>query len=249
MKIVVLVTVWRRLPLARAVIENIMRLGLTPFVVLSSEDVAEMTPWLTGLGVDWCVAPNHPVSCKHQLGLSVLRRTELGGTADAVMLLGSDDFVNAAYVSEVASRLESSRFIGVEDVWMFGVGTGCLGYWGGPMALKGVPIPVGAGRVWRRDFLDECDWILWPEAKDSGLDSMCSRLLIGRGEPCDLFRLGIDGDVAIVDVKSGFNIHGWRKFHFDSVLGGPQAASKLKTMGLGVVLEVAKHDSETGDVA
>ena len=85
--------------------------------------------------------------------------------ADAVMILGSDDFVNADYVRRMLDVPGHVGFVGNRRVHYIDLGTDQLiSQW--DMAGR----PIGAGRVLFRSVLDRMDWHPWLDDETTGLD-------------------------------------------------------------------------------
>ena len=232
-----LVTTHQRHALAADVIRHVCRLRDTllaegtveirPLVVMSIEDVSDLARVCRDQGVDWIAANNKPVSSKHQVGVHAVQSFDTHDEIDGIMYAGSDDFVSAGYVRQAVAKLAAgSPGVGPSTVWFLDAPTGRLGKWQGPMQLgDDVNVPAGVGRLISRAVLDNCNWCLWPFARNQGLDTHSSKHLATKG--VHLEAVALADDDAIVDVKTDTNIHSWREFEIgrnfaEVLMAGPR---------------------------
>ncbi len=108
---------------------------------------------------------NNPVSNKFNSGMQLLRDKDW----THVMILGSDDIPSNRFV-ELQMRHPGADFIGVRDMWFWGLnpkraGFDTFTYWDAGSSR------IGAGRVISRRIVEACDYKLWPDGKNGGLDS------------------------------------------------------------------------------
>jgi len=176
----VLTALWRRPAIAEAVLRHTVGLdvpGVEIFVwaVRSPED-ADPAPDVPG--VRYVEAPNVPLSDKWNAGMEALRDCGL----DAVMVIGSDDFVSAGYVAAAveALRRESGqrvahppRLVLPREIVFLDSETG--------RACAARPVRPGAGRVLPRASLDALGWRPWPDGLDRRLDGGMDRRLAACG--------------------------------------------------------------------
>ena len=176
--------------------------------VLSPEDREVMAPICAAAGWLWTQAPNQPLSHKWQTGLAALRFRI--PDADAVMVLGSDDFFTPGFLQAGREALAAGEIaVGPQAVWMLDRASGCLGLWKGE---------VGTGRFLARAALDAADWKLWTVPKRMGLDGLASDALAAAGIP--IRPLGGDAynGTTIVDLKEDANLHAWPTIPYVHVL-------------------------------
>lgn len=151
--------------------------------------------------------PNEPLSDKWTNTLAVAQVYK----ADAILIMGSDDFVDAAYIQRIAAELENHPIIIPQSLYFYSTQKRELIYC---TCSRG-----GPGRAIRRDVLDECGWSPWELGVDVGLEgAMDRRLGISNGRP---FRKIIGEDLTILDVKSGDNM--WPYEHVQNMLGRKEA--------------------------
>lgn len=167
----ILTALWRRPRVAEAVLRHLADLAvpgvaLTRFAVRSPED-PDPAPEVPG--VAYVDHPNAPLSDKWNAGME-----SLAGRVDAVMVIGSDDFVSAAYVRRaVEAVLDGASLVRSEDVVFYDAATG--------RAARARMPRMGAGRVLSRSLLDLLDWRPWPDGLslrlDGGMDRRIKRRL------------------------------------------------------------------------
>ena len=93
---------------------------------------------------------------------------------DAVILLGSDDYIDTKFVEYVQNNIDGKDMICFTDIYF--EDDGFRYYWGGyDDKRKGEP--TGAGKVYTKEFLKRINWNLFHEARDRGLDGVSWRRL------------------------------------------------------------------------
>lgn len=104
-------------------------------------------------------AKNNPLSNKWQSGLTALSVMDV----DAVMILGSDDFVNPGYIDSCKYLLQGgAEYVSLPGCYFFDTQTKRM-IWGAAERL-------GLGRCISRGLLERLDWTLWPGGLNQGLD-------------------------------------------------------------------------------
>lgn len=127
------------------------------------------------LGYEVVAAPNFPVSDKHNAGAAHLR-----GRVDAMVVLGSDNWVCDRLFGAWERELESSPIVGVTDVWHVCVHRPDALYWRGYTNHRAGE-SIGVARALRSDVLDALDWQPWGLGANKGLDSTMTARLRERG--------------------------------------------------------------------
>ena len=83
---------------------------------------------------------------------------------DAIMIMGSDDFVSTAYVQEAAHLIrQGGEYINARTAMMADLDTGRM------VKLKG-NVTIGAGRMVRREIIEACGNRPWHDEMENGLD-------------------------------------------------------------------------------
>lgn len=131
--------------------------------------------------------PNIPLSAKFQAAVRP--------GADAYMMLGSDDFPDAAFVAKAREVIEDYQLLQPLDIFMADSERAfyCDGW------------ETGAGRTVRVDLLERIGWNLWPERADRGLDKKMWQRLASRMESCYLYKHSQE-ETVVVDYKTGENM-------------------------------------------
>lgn len=112
--------------------------------------------------------PNRPLSDKWNAGVMSLETLDF----DAVILLGSDDYVDENFIEFVSRKIEEYEMIGFKDLYFEDKGD--LYYWGGYEGTRRGE-PAGAGKVYRKDFLERIGYNLFHQALERGLDGISWR--------------------------------------------------------------------------
>ena len=108
---------------------------------------------------------NSPLSFKWNAAVMTLEEIDF----DAVILLGSDDYIDKNFLSFVKKNIKKYDMIGFKDIY-FKDGDSVY-YWEGyKNSRRGEP--SGAGKVYTKTFLEKMKYNLFAEAKDRGLDGI-----------------------------------------------------------------------------
>lgn len=209
------------------------------FAVLSPEDEQALGPICRRLGVSYIVQANSPLSLKWQSGITHIKITY--PAVEAIMTLGSDDFISDDYLRMCFDLLanKTSMGWGLESVHVLDRKTGRLGRW----TCKNIPrpklpqmkllrplaIPAGAGRVYTAELLSRVGWCLWRVGRNVGLDMTCSLRLAKMGYALDVVKAK---DVAVVDVKTATNMHGFDEMEYADTMEPDEAKTFLSVHGL-----------------
>jgi len=203
MQIAILTCLWKRHDLERLSLrwnrDALARAGftVTPLAVGSegkaSKAVAESA------GYNYLEAPNEPLSDKHNAGMAWLEDRKV--TWDAVMILGSDNFVSTSYGRHVKTRLErGDQAIRARGIYFYEPG-GELFYARG--------CRTGAGTTISRALAGGVRYRFWDDGLDKGLDASIYRRVLQKAAPCDIVYDLPRRGVAILDVKTDVNVTTW----------------------------------------
>jgi len=209
----VLTTLWRRPALTAVTLRHYagLRADLAEHIDLrllavGSEGEVSRAP-AERHGWQYVEHANRPLGAKHNALLDVVRDS---GEADAVLIIGSDDFLAADYVLRCASDIASgAAVVGLADLAFLDAARGRAVRWPGYVGTLREGEPVGAGRCISRRALEAVNWRLWDDHLDSGLDgSMWARLCAVRSLGRVVVHRLADGYPAF-DVKASDNIVGF----------------------------------------
>ncbi len=116
-----------------------------------STDEYKMRELVTQEYPEWSpvYAPNMPLTGKFAANMQNVEAWK----PDAMMIIGSDDFINAAYIAEGVRRMQNADFIGGNTVHYLKAGTQQMISQQGHM--------IGAGRILSRPLLEFMEWHPW----------------------------------------------------------------------------------------
>lgn len=161
MKLAVLTAIWKRPALTELMLRETGPLFDLCLAVGSegakSRDCAESA------GFEYIEAPNKPLSDKWSTGMQALR-----GRADAVLSLGSDDFVSPEVVLAAREAMKTAPFFGFLDLYL--VGYGPKAYYTSGYKGRRAGESVGVARTLSAELLDKISWAPWPRGLSRGLD-------------------------------------------------------------------------------
>lgn len=141
---------------------------------------------------------NYPLAEKWNYAFKFLRNIEF----DAVILLGSDDFIDEKFLHFVERTIPNFDIIGFEDIY-FKEGRS-LYYWPGyDNERKGEPI--GAGKVFSRKFLERTNFEMFPGKSNKGIDGVNWRACRNYGAKIHIYSIKRHG-LFLCDVKDGKGI-------------------------------------------
>lgn len=154
-------------------------------------------------------AQNKPLGAKWSRVLDASKCVEF----DYVLILGSDDFLNAEGLAWMYKQARTGiDFVGFRDLYLVDSQTKRVVYW--PGYDKGSRITIGAGRLIKREVIEATNWKLWSESKLRGLDHSMSKILApvlaARGSKIRKARM-IEENVRLFDLKSAMNMNEFKR--------------------------------------
>lgn len=219
MNLAIVTPFWGRPELSEAMMRHTREVApdAVLIAVLSPEDPDERA--LSGAAArhDWNIErkPNQPLGAKWNAGLDETHHV-VGGI-DAVMILGSDDFVSPEWVTKATRAIEAGMLMaGLTDFYALRLINGRL-YHVNPYP-EGSPRhgeTIGSGRIFSAELLDAVSWKLWPEGQSAGLDyAAMQRLHLARP---DLARRTLalsmdDAKAWLVDARTMDGISTWPSY-------------------------------------
>lgn len=146
---------------------------------------------------------NNPLSNKWNTAIKCLAQVEF----DAVILLGSDDYIDEAFLEFASKNIKGFDMIGFHDAY-YESGEDRY-YWGGyENHRKGEP--VGAGKVYSKAFLERIGYNLFPEFRNVGLDGLSWTVVKRSNAKIKVFSLKEEG-IKLYDVKDGLGMNSMDK--------------------------------------
>lgn len=233
----ILTALWRRPEVSAPVLRHYAALAaqdhppgvpsgidLTLMAVRSPEDPDPCPPVP---GWHYAEAPNAPLSCKWNAGAGALHALPQNGPngergLDAVMIVGSDDFVAPGYMAAAADAIRGgATLVRTEAVVFADAATG--------RAVRCRMARMGAGRVLAASVLDRLNWQPWPPGLGRRLDgAMDKRIRTSGGAR----QVCIQDAPPVLDVKSPVNL-----WDYDTVRAwGGSRAEDLSPQALRALL-------------
>jgi hypothetical protein len=214
-RIGVLITLWKRPGLAGLVLSRCKSIKekLSPLLdlevmVVGSEGEASRV-LAAANGFEYLECNNNPLGAKYNAGLRALKERDV----DAVVLVGSDDFVDHRLFSTYAAGLRAGyALLGILDMYLLDLENLRTCYWRGYGPRGGRQgESLGLGRCISRSLLDQVNWTLWDDTLNRGLDgSMIERLASHLLASPERFPLGTfsirEHGISAIDVKSDVNL-------------------------------------------
>lgn len=162
-RIGILTAIWKRHALTRCVLRHYARLKVpgVEFVLAAVGSEKKKSRELAH-DADWCYveAPNHKLGGKWNAGMRSLRSTNV----DAVVIVGSDDVLNAEYFDAMAAHVAAGTdLFTLRGLWFLDAPTNRLSYnylWF-----------TGAGAMVSRAVLDKVAWRPWEAERTRYLDT------------------------------------------------------------------------------
>lgn len=207
MRIAICTAFWGRLPLA-----NVWWAGATRLRQLAERRGHSLEIWAAGdelhhrklcarYGGRWVEAGNSPLGAKwNKLTKAAWQR----GSADYIMILGSDDFLgDYTFLAMLAGAEGVQPHVGLRGIYFLNQPTREVALWRGyPPSDSKYGQPVGAGRMIQADLLDKLDGQPWDNARMSGLDGSFIRNV----QPPMAWLVEVGPSRVALDVKYSANI-------------------------------------------
>ncbi|KAA8497095.1 hypothetical protein FVE85_0824 [Porphyridium purpureum] len=233
-RVVLSTCLWQRAELSEFVLSHYRNMSLElaarqdpiqlDMVVAGSEEEARRVA--QNYGAFYVDVQNEPLGRKHNAALALAR--EQAPDLDALVVVGSDDVVNANYFVMLRDAFTGASFalqsplplmepvpqtiqprhhvLGLLDIYFLELKSGRLVYSAGYKTFEN-PIfgSMGLGRAYSGALLRLLDWTLWDDDLNSRLDRSAATNLITRAPlPAEnaLVYLGKHHDVVAVDIKT-----------------------------------------------
>jgi len=177
MRIGVVVAFWRREAIAWLMLRRLANAARGHDVTIAAvTDEEENGRAAEMFGCEVVKAQNSPLSNKHNAGAAHLR-----GRVDAIVVLGSDNWVCDRFFGVWQRELSAAPIVGVTDSWQVCVHRPEALYYPGYTKPHRRGETLGAARGLRADVLDRLDWQPWLIGKERGLDWSMRQKLRGLG--------------------------------------------------------------------
>lgn len=148
--------------------------------------------------VDFFQHPNDPIAGKWNASIKFLKNVDF----DAVIVLGSDDYIDEHFLEFISNNIENYDLIGFEDIYFEQDQE--LYYWKGyTNHRKGEP--AGAGKTYSRKFLERIEFNLFPVSIRNGLDGVSWQVCKSNNAKILVSSVMKEG-IFLCDVKDGQGI-------------------------------------------
>jgi len=146
---------------------------------------------------------NKPLSRKWAIAVYSLKQIDF----DAMILLGSDDYIDEKFLKFAQDNIENYDMIGFTDAYYEQDGE--FWYWSGyDNHRKGEP--VGAGKIYSRKFLERIDFNLYPGFVNVGLDYIAHKVCLNNNANMLVTSLK-EHDLFMCDVKDNEGMNSLEK--------------------------------------
>ena len=189
-KICIITAVWKRYKLTELFLQHLLEIKnilknryIIHIVVAGSEKYYETL--CKKLNINYVNAPNNPLSMKFSYASFYCKRL----TPDAVMLLGSDDFISKNLIPTMYKKLleNNNNAVGLKDFYIIDSKQKELYKYDGYFGYRRLQYSrlstqtIGAGRMFSKKTMEKLNWSLWEIKKwhkNRGLDSDCENKLL-----------------------------------------------------------------------
>ena len=181
-------------------IDRIMKDYPGIFLPVSVVSIPEEAKLFQEHGIETYVYDNNPVSNKHNHILAKLR-----GRVTNILHLGSDDVIDNNYLDELLAHKDLDLVWGVGLYFLSSV-KGIVRFWDMPFRNA-----AGPAKLMSAGLMDRCDWHIWEDGLNKGLDHSCYRVMEPHIQSKHIFRVQ-DVNGIMVDIKSDVNINPFERF-------------------------------------
>jgi len=219
-KIAIVSAIWQRERLTEIFLKSVQRYwkdyGI-PTMIAGSEGVKTREMCLD-YGAGYVEAPNRPLGAKF-IKASVAAWANYN--PDALMILGSDDFVNHSVIYRYQICLEQKwDVVGFRDCYFYDNRTKQAAYWGGYTVKHRQGESIGMGRLLSRRVYEKLKGRLWMANINAGLDWVMTQK-IKKHKDLKHRILSVKGNNhVLVDVKGFGNLSDWGCYDLEPVDNG-----------------------------
>lgn len=197
MKISIITAVWKRPQVFEMFAKGIKALNVDIRVIVAGSEGETSRKMVESHGFEYIEVANSPLSNKMNAASLAAKGS------DYVICMGSDDVIQPILMQQYLLWMgQGYDFIGSTDYYFYDLKTKKAAYWGGYINRGRRGETVGAGRIFSKKLMNRCDWKLWSDGVDKGLDSTSKLNIKGRIKKFRLKQLGMYA----IDIKSDENI-------------------------------------------
>lgn len=211
--LLVYLAVWRRPEITELCFSGLDRIRKHPaynIICLAVISEPSMIPLCEAHNIKWVMHQNFPLGQKKNYGL----KTAMFEKFDYMLEIGSDDLVTNQMMDHYLDSFGKHEFFGISDVAYIESESGVC------RRLTNKSTTYGAGRMISRRVLEQCNWNLWTNSINRGLDNDSMRRIEKHG--FKFHKLEPMQEPGLIDVKSNENL--WK---FNYFLGVPYNKEKI----------------------
>ena len=140
---------------------------------------------------------NHPVTEKFNRAFQYMK----GQNVDAVMITGSDDIFSTRFYEATLAQVNNDiDVVGINSLYFYAGDGQSRGQMVKLVRAPETPL-LGTGKTVSKRVLDQCDWRLWNQQRNWGMDAIASKTI----NQYTKSRVAIDE--MLVDVKTRTNLN------------------------------------------
>ena len=208
MKTAAVIPVLGRQPLLQHTITRLLKVNKIDHVLCVGN--LEDSHACTSAGAEFVQFKNSPLGAKWNHGFKIARDFN----ADAVVFVGSSDWLSANWLDEMLPHLQGNDMIGVAGFTMCDIREKLRAvYWAGYKGQRAGE-PIGIGRIISAAALDRMNWQPFDNDRENSMD----RMMYSR---CDHVKLVPDTEVTALSISTG-KWHNKHKFdeHYRNLIEG-----------------------------
>lgn len=208
MKTVAILPVLGRQPLLKITINRLLEVNKIDHVLCVGDYDDKLV--CTCAGAEYAVYKNSPLGAKWNQGFKIAQKYQ----ADAVVFVGSSDWLSANWLNEMLPHLQGNDMIGVAGYTMCDVRENLRAvHWDGYTNQRAGE-PIGIGRIISAEALDRINWQPFDNDRENSMD----RMMYSR---CDHVKLINDENVTALSISTG-KWHNKHKFdhHYKNKIEG-----------------------------
>jgi hypothetical protein len=207
---------WRRHELSRIVMRHFGRwvqyarerpeldVEIKLVAVVTCEHDAASAAYATEAGWTVVDCPNKPLGRK----FNATARAAKDLDADALLLMGSDNFISPKAFEVFARAIDKYRALGVQHCHFINSDTGHAVRWHYGLDHHRYKEPIGPARLINRDALEAVDWAPWDPSAFRGVDRTQTEKLMEQGIAWVL----VPDDLTLIDVKTRESLNPFTPF-------------------------------------
>ena len=170
------------------------------FLPIATVSVEEEMETFKNHGIEVYQYKNNPVGEKHNFTINKFR-----DRVSHIIHLGSDDIIDNNYINEILKHQGVNIAWGI-GVYFYDTQNKVARFWDAPYRQV-----AGPAKIISAELLDKCNWHIWDDTINSGLDHSCWKGMLPHIGSQATFRVK-DINGLMVDLKSETNINLYRPF-------------------------------------